>query len=138
VARELITLLRRGFVGSPVWNVLVRCRRRDVGHFGTLLGRQRNYGNHLTVNRISSYSYNRGGSQEHYFFNHYNVLFSINLHPPSKSNTNSTQILGFILICLSFTTGHFHTHFAKNAAYIIFHFNFWLRFQRLCLLWGLF
>ena len=40
-----------------------------------------------------------------YFFNHYNVLFLMNLHSPSKSNT----ILGFILICLSFTTSHFHT-----------------------------
>jgi len=54
---------------------------------------------------------------------------------------NSTQILGFILICLYFTTGHFHsTHVCvgllwKNVAY--FHFNSWLSFQRLCrFLWG--
>ena len=26
-----------------------------------------------------------------------------------KHKINSTQILGFILICLYFTTGHFHT-----------------------------
>jgi len=44
-----------------------------------------------------------------YFFNNYIVFFLVNLHLPSKSNTNSTQILGFILICLSFTTSHFHT-----------------------------
>ena len=47
-------------------------------------------------------------------------------------------ILGFILICLYSTTGHFHTcvgYFAKNVAY--FPFNSWLSFQRLCrLLWG--
>ena len=72
-----------------------------------------------------------------YFFNHYIVLFSMNLHSPSKSNTNSTQILVFILICLYFTTGHFHTYFAKNAAYIIIPFNSWFSFQQLCrLLWG--
>jgi len=44
-----------------------------------------------------------------YFFNKYYVLFLINLHSPTKSNANSTQIFGFIFICLSFTTGHFHT-----------------------------
>jgi len=45
-----------------------------------------------------------------YFFNHCNVSFLMNyLHSPSKSDTDGTQILGFILICLSFTTGHFHT-----------------------------
>jgi len=47
-------------------------------------------------------------------------------------------ILGFILICLYSTTGHFHTcvgYFAKNVAY--FPFNSWLSFQRLCRLsWG--
>jgi len=39
---------------------------------------------------------------------------------------------GFILICLYFMTGHFHTpmYFAKNVAY--FPFNSWLSFQRLC------
>ena len=54
-----------------------------------------------------------------YFFNHYIVLFSMNLHSPSKSNTNSTQILVFILTCLYFTTGNFHTYFAKNVAYTV-------------------
>ena len=44
-----------------------------------------------------------------YFFNHYDVLFLMNLHSPSKSNTNSTQIRGFLLMCVSFTTGYFHT-----------------------------
>jgi len=36
------------------------------------------------------------------FFNNYNVLFLMNLHSPSKSNTNSTRILGFILTCFVF------------------------------------
>ena len=53
--------------------------------------------------------------------NHYNVLFLMNLHSPSKSNTNSTQILGFILIRLSFTIGHFHTRtLQKNVANFVF------------------
>ena len=43
------------------------------------------------------------------FFDHYSVLFLMNLHSPSKSNTNSKPILDIILISLSFTTGHFHT-----------------------------
>ena len=53
-----------------------------------------------------------------------------------KHKINSIQILGFILICLYFTTGHFHTFvLCKNIAY--FPFNSWLSFQRLCrLLWG--
>ena len=51
-----------------------------------------------------------------------------------KHKINSTQILGFIWICLYFTTGHFTRVFAKNVAY--FPFNSWLGFQRLCrLLW---
>ena len=55
----------------------------------------------------------------------------MNLHSPSKSNTNSTQILGFILTCLSFMIGHIrtlHVYFAKNVANIIFPCNFWLSF----------
>jgi len=56
-----------------------------------------------------------------------------------KHKINSIQILGFILICLYFTTGHFHStqvYFAKNVAY--FPFNSGLSFQRPCrLLWGL-
>jgi len=56
-----------------------------------------------------------------------------------KHKISSIQILGFILICLHFTTGHFHsTHVysAKNVAYVLF--NSWLGFQRLChLLWGI-
>ena len=56
-----------------------------------------------------------------------------------KHKINSTQILGFILICFFFTTDHFHIrvglYFATNVAY--FPFNSWLSFQRLCrLLWG--
>jgi len=55
-----------------------------------------------------------------------------------KHKIKSTQIPGFILIWLYFTTGHSHSthvYFAKNAAYIAF--NSWLSFQRLCrLLWG--
>jgi len=55
-----------------------------------------------------------------------------------KHKINSIQILGFILICLYYTTGHFHIRvglLANNVAY--FPFNFWLSFQRLCrLLWG--
>jgi len=44
----------------------------------------------------------------------------MNLHSLSKTKKiNSIQILGFILICLYFTTCHFHTgvgYFAKNVA----------------------
>jgi len=54
--------------------------------------------------------------------NHYNVLFLMNLHSPSKSNTNSTQILGFILIRLSFTIGHFHTRTLQKTLPILFFF----------------
>jgi len=51
-----------------------------------------------------------------------------------KHEINSIQILGFILICLYFTTGHFHTC-VECIAY--FRFNTLLSFQRLCrLLWG--
>ena len=47
-----------------------------------------------------------------------------------KHKINSKQILGFILICLYFTTGHFHICvLTKNVAY--FPFNYWLSFQRL-------
>ena len=49
-----------------------------------------------------------------------------------KHKINSKQILGFILICLYFTTGHFHTCVVAH-----FPFNSRLSFQRLCrLLWG--
>jgi len=34
-----------------------------------------------------------------------------------KHEIISTQILGFILLCLYFTTGHFHMYFPKNVAY---------------------
>jgi len=74
-----------------------------------------------------------------YFFNH--LMFSFNefaFTVQVKHKINSIQILGFILICLYFTTGHFHSthvYFAKNVAY--FPYNSWLSFQRLCrLLWG--
>jgi len=55
-----------------------------------------------------------------------------------KHKINSTQILGFISICLYLTTWPFpHVYFAKNAAY--FPFNSWLSFQRLRRLsWGLY
>ena len=47
-----------------------------------------------------------------------------------KHKIKSTQIPGFILIWLYFTTGHFHSthvYFAKNVAYIAF--NSWLSFS---------
>ena len=65
--------------------------------------------------------------------------FLMNLHSPSKSNTNSTQILGFILIRLSPMTGHFHTCTLQRMQPIYyFPLNSWLSLQGLCrLLWGL-
>jgi len=52
----------------------------------------------------------KGGSQEHislltiiFCFNEF--AFTVQV----KHKLNSTQILGVILICLYFTTGHFHT-----------------------------
>ena len=55
-----------------------------------------------------------------------------------KHKINSTQILGFILICLYFTTDHFHTCvLCKECSRYLPFFNSWLSFQRLCrLLWG--
>jgi len=38
----------------------------------------------------------------------------------AQDKQNITQILGFILAYLSFTTGHFHTCTLQNVAYIIF------------------
>jgi len=92
----------------------------------------------ISVNKISSYSSNRGSSQEHisliimlFCFNE----FAFTVQVKHKINSRPTQILGFILICLYFTTGHFHTCvFYKNVAY--FHSNSWLSFQRLCRLLG--
>jgi len=83
-------------------------------------------GCHLSVNRISSYSSNQCGWQPGtYIFNHYNVLFLMNLHSTSTSNTNSTQILHFILTCLSFTTGHFHTCvLCKECSLGVYYFHF--------------
>ena len=46
-----------------------------------------------------------------YFFNHYNVFVSMNFIAFTvqvKHKKNSTQILGFILTLLHFTTSHFH------------------------------
>ena len=54
----------------------------------------------------------------------------MNLHSPSESNTNSTQIL--LLVCLSYDWPFPHVYFAKNVANTIFPFNSWLSFQRLC------
>jgi len=56
-------------------------------------------GCHLSVNKISSYSSNQGGSQEHislitmFCFNEF--AFTVQV----KHKINSIQILGFILIC---------------------------------------
>ena len=45
-----------------------------------------------------------------YFLNHYNVCFNeFAFTVQVKHKINSTRILGLILICLYFTTGHFHT-----------------------------
>jgi len=55
----------------------------------------------FAVNTISSYSPNLGGRT--YFFNDYNVLFLMNLHSPSKSNTNSNLpklLAAFWYVCL--------------------------------------
>ena len=74
-----------------------------------------------------------------YFFNHYNVLFyEFAFTVQVKHEINSTQILGFILICLYFTTGHFHTCvLCKECGVAYFSCNSWLSFQRLCrLVWG--
>ena len=43
-------------------------------------------------------------------FTVYNVLFAFAFTALVKHKINSAQILGFILICLYFTTGHFHTY----------------------------
>jgi len=60
-----------------------------------------------------------------YFFNHCNVSFLMNyLHSPFKSDTDGTQILGFILICLSFTTGHFHTCTGTLHRMQLYHISF--------------
>jgi len=49
---------------------------------------------------------------------------------------NSIQIIGLILICLHFTTVHFHTC-TLHRMQPIYLFNSWLSFQRLgCVLWG--
>jgi len=66
-----------------------------------------------------------------YYFNHYNVLFEFAFTVHVKRKINSIQILGFILICLYFTTGHFHTCVLCKE-YSLFPFNSWLSFQRLC------
>jgi len=97
-------------------------------------------GCHLSVDKISSYSSNQSGSVEHISL--ITIMFCSNefaftVQVKHKINSRPTQILGFISICLYFTTDHFHTcmYFANNVAY--FPFNCWLSFQRLCrLLWG--
>ena len=58
-----------------------------------------------------------------YFFNHYNILFLMNLHSLSKSNTSSTQILGFIVMTVFYNWPFPHVYFANNVAYIILPFN---------------
>ena len=64
--------------------------------------------------------------------------FAFTVQDKQTQKISSTQILGYILICLYFTTCRFHSthvYFAKDVAY--FPFNSWLSFQRLCrLLWG--
>ena len=79
----------------------------------------------------------KGGSQEHvslitimFYFNEF--AFTVQV----KHKINSIQILVFILICLYFTTGRFHTCvLCKECSLFAFS---WLSFQRLCrLLWGL-
>jgi len=50
-----------------------------------------------------------------YFFNHYNILFLMNLHSLSKSNTNSTQILGFIVMTVFYNWPFPHVYFANNV-----------------------
>jgi len=64
----------------------------------------------LSVDKIS-YSSNQGGSQEEHIslitimFCFDELAFTVQV----KHKINSTQILGFILISLYFTTGHIHT-----------------------------
>ena len=74
-----------------------------------------------------------GGSQEHISL--ITIMFSFNEFAftvqVKHKKRNSTQILGFILICLYFTTGHFHTCVLCKE-YSLFPFNSWLSFQRLC------
>jgi len=72
--------------------------------------RIRRCGSIVAKKRIPSYSYNQAGSQENislitimFCFNEF--AFTVQV----KHKLNSTQISGFILICLYFTTGHFHT-----------------------------
>ena len=62
--------------------------------------------------------------------------FAFTVQVKRKINRPSIQILGFILICLYFTTGRFHTCvLCKECSLFAFS---WLSFQRLCrLLWGL-
>jgi len=98
------------------------------------------YGCNLSVglNKIFSYSSNQGGSEEHislktvlFYFNEF--AFTVQV----KHKIDSTQILGFILICLYFATNHFHTCVLLCKECSQFPFNYWLSFQRLCrLLWG--
>ena len=74
------------------------------------------------------YSSNQGGSQVHisliaimFCFNEF--AFTVQV----KHKINSILILGFILICLYFTTAiSTHVYFAKNVAY--FPSNSWLSF----------
>ena len=62
-----------------------------------------------------------------YFFNHCNVSFLMNyLHSPFKSDTDGTQIIGFILIRSSFTTGHFHTCTGTLHRMQLYHISFQL------------
>jgi len=62
--------------------------------------------------------------------------FAFTVQVKHKINRPSIQILGFILICLYFTTGRFHTCvLCKECSLFAFS---WLSFQRLCrLLCGL-
>jgi len=59
-------------------------------------------GSHLSVNKISSYSSNQGGRKEEHI-SLITIVFCFNAFAFTvyvKHKINSTQILGFILICL--------------------------------------
>ena len=65
---------------------------------------------HLGWRNRRRFGLQKGGSQEHmslitimFCFNEFAFIVQV------KHKINSTQILGFILICFYFTTGHFHT-----------------------------
>ena len=67
-------------------------------------------GCHLSVNKISFYSSNQSGSEEHISL--ITVMFCFNQFAFTvqvEHKISTTPFFGFILICLYFTAGHFHT-----------------------------